>query len=81
MSEKKKIENIDLNLEDILIVFVRSDEIVADINQKGYELLGYPKDEVVGKNWFDNFIPQSIREDTRLSFHQLLNGTYRRGHF
>ena len=24
MSEKKKIENIDLNLEDIIIVFVRN---------------------------------------------------------
>ncbi len=79
MSQKKSAENIDLNLEDIFIVFVRSDEVVADINQKGHELLGYPKDEVVGKNWFDNFIPQSNREDTRLSFHQLLNGTYRRG--
>ena len=63
-----------------MIVFVGSDEKVADINQKGYELLEYPKNEVVGKNWFDNFIPQSIREEMRLSFHQLLNGTYRRGH-
>lgn len=80
MSEKTKNENIDLNLEDIVIVFVGKDEIVVDINQKGCELLEYPKDEVVGKNWFDVFVPQSIREETRLSFRQLLNGTYRRGH-
>ena len=80
MSEKTKIENIDLNLEDIIIVFVRSDEIVVDINQKGCELLEYSKNEVVGKNWFNVFIPQSISEEMRLSFHQLLNGTYRRGH-
>ena len=80
MSEKKKIENIDLNLEDIIIVFVRKDEVVADINQKGCTLLAYSKNEVVGKNWFDVFIPESNREEMRLSFHQLLNGTYRRGH-
>ena len=54
MSEKKKNENFDLNLEDIIIVFVGSDEKVADINQKGCELLEYSKNEVVGKNWFDN---------------------------
>jgi PAS domain S-box-containing protein len=80
MPEKMKIENIDLNLEDVIVVFVRNDEIVEDINQKGCELLEYSKDEVVGKNWFDNFIPKTSREKARLSFHQLLSGTYRRGH-
>jgi PAS domain S-box-containing protein len=80
MSEKKKNENFDLNLEDMMIVFVGSDEKVVDINQKGCELLDYTKNEVLGKNWFDKFIPQSIREEARLSFHQMLNGTYRRGH-
>lgn len=80
MSEKKKIENIDLSLEDIIIVFVGKDEIVADINQKGCALLEYQKSEVVGKNWFDVFVPKSVSEEIRLSFHQLLEGTYRRGH-
>jgi PAS domain S-box-containing protein len=80
MFEKKDIENLYLNLEDILIALVRKDEIVVDINQKGCELLEFPKDEIVGKNWFDSFIPQSIREEMRRSFHQLLNGTYHKGH-
>jgi PAS domain S-box-containing protein len=80
MFEKKKTENIDLNLEDIIVVYLGKDEIVADINKKGYELLEYSKNEVVGKNWFDVFVPQSIREETRLSFHQLLDGTSRKGH-
>jgi PAS domain S-box-containing protein len=80
MSEKTKIENIDLNLEDVITVFVRKDEIVVDINQKGCELLEYSKKDVVGKNWFDFFVPQGIREELRFTFHQLLDGTYRRGH-
>ena len=37
MLEKKKIENLDLNLEDLMMVFVGKDEKVADINQKGCE--------------------------------------------
>ena len=80
MSEKNKTENIDLNLEDIIVVFVGKDEIVADINQKGCILLEYQKNEVVGKNWFDVFVPESDREEMQVSFHQLLNGTHRRGH-
>jgi PAS domain S-box-containing protein len=80
MSKKTKMEQFDLNLEDVILVFVRNDEIVDDINKKGCELLGYFKDGVVGKNWFDNFIPQASREEDRVSFHQLLSGTYRRGY-
>ena len=49
MSEKKKNENFDLNLEDIMIVFVGSDEKVVDINQKGCELLEYPKKRGCGQ--------------------------------
>src|ERR1700690_4470604 len=80
MSEKKKIENFDLNLEDLIVVFVGKDEKVADINQKGCELLEVTIDEFAGKNWFDVFVPQSVREEARASFHQLLNGSLRRGH-
>jgi PAS domain S-box-containing protein len=80
MSEKKKTEKIDLNLDDIAVVFVGKNEIVVDINQKGCMLLELQKDEVVGENWFDVFVPQSIREEARLSFHQLFEGTSRKGH-
>src|SRR3989339_1184483 len=80
MSQKNKMENFELNLQDLVVVFVRSNETVFDINQKGCEVLDYTKSEVVGKNWFDDFIPQDIKEEMRMSFHQLLNGTYRRGH-
>ena len=73
MSEKKT-EKIDLNLDDIAAVFVGKNEIVVDINQKGCMLLELQKDEVVGENWFDVFVPQSIREEARLAFHQLLEG-------
>ena len=80
MSEKTKIDNISLNLEDTIIFFVRSDETVADMNSKGSELLESSKEEVLDKNWFDVFIPQTIREEMRISFHQLLDGTSRKGH-
>jgi PAS domain S-box-containing protein len=80
MSEKKVIENIDLSIEDLMVVFVGKDEIVVDVNQKACELLEYPKNEVVGKNWFDVFVPKSVREEMRLSFNQLLEGTFHRGH-
>ena len=79
MSERKNEENFNFNIEDLLVVYVSSNENVAHTNQKACEVLGYQKSEIVGKNWFDNFVPQAGREEMRMSFHQLLDGTYRRG--
>ena len=79
MSKKLKTENFCLELEDLALVFVDSNEIVVDINEKGSELLEYPKSEVIGKNWFNHFISPNTREETRLFFHQLLNGTNHKG--
>jgi PAS domain S-box-containing protein len=78
MSKKPKKERFSLNMEDLVVVLVKSDETIEDINQKGCELLEYSKDEVLGKNWFDVFVPELIREEQRVSFHQLLNGTLRK---
>jgi PAS domain S-box-containing protein len=78
MSKKPKKERFSLNMEDLVVVLVKSDETIEDINQKGCELLEYSKDEVLGKNWFDVFVPELIREEQRVSVHQLLNGTLRK---
>ncbi len=79
MSEKIKTGSFNLDLEDLALVLVDNKEIVVDINQKCSELLEYPKSEILGKNWFDNFIPTSTREETKLSFHRLLNGVSHNG--
>jgi len=67
-------------MEDLITVLVNADETIEDINSKGCELLEYSKDEVLGKNWFDSFIPELNREAERVSFHQIIKGTLRKGH-
>jgi PAS domain S-box-containing protein len=56
------------------LIAISSDEIVIEINKKGCGILGYPRDGIVGKNWFDNFLPRARREEVRLLFHEMLNG-------
>ncbi|XHH09973.1 MAG: PAS domain-containing protein [Candidatus Bathyarchaeia archaeon] len=80
MSKKPKRERFSLNMEDLIVVVLKVDETVEDINQKGCELLEYSKREVLGKNWFDVFIPELKREEERLSFHQLINGTLQKAY-
>ncbi len=79
MSKKLKTEKFDLNLEDLIIVKISQKEAVLDVNRKGCELLETVKGEVLGKNWFDVFVPESSRDSQRLSFHQLLNETSSKG--
>ncbi len=63
------------------MIAINSDEVVTDINKKGCEILGYPKSKIIGKNWFDNFLPKEQRETVRRLFHEMLNGSLRHMHY
>ncbi len=58
------------------VIFIALDEEgqVTLVNQKGSEILGYAQSEIVGQNWFDNFVPARIRDQTRSVFKQLMVG-------
>jgi PAS domain S-box-containing protein len=66
---------------DVFIIAIGSNEVVVDINKKAIQILGYSKEEVVGKNWFDNFVPQENRENIKHLFHDMLNGSLRHVHY
>lgn len=62
------------DLVQVMIVSLDKEGRVSSINRKGCEILRCKEEEIVGKNWFDNFIPEKIREDVRLAFKKLING-------
>lgn len=68
--EKQKGETL-IDLINALVVTIGIDGEVLLINKKGLEMLGYEKEEVVGKNWFQNFIPQEARGETYRLFSEL----------
>ncbi|WP_062055541.1 sensor histidine kinase [Sediminicola sp. YIK13] len=53
--EKEKIQRY-LDLAPVVFLLIDSDHNVQMINQKGCELLGYKRVEMLGKNWFHNFV-------------------------
>jgi PAS domain S-box-containing protein len=56
----------------VIIVVIDPDQKVSYINKKGCEILGYEKEDILGKNWFDNFLPEKIREDIKTVFSKLI---------
>lgn len=58
---------------DIMIILTTEGKVYR-INKKGCETLGYNEDEIIGKDWFDNFIPKNIRDNVRVVFQQIILG-------
>lgn len=47
---------------------------VTLVNKKTCEVLGYEADEIVGKNWFEDFLPEKWRDDVHHVFSQVISG-------
>jgi PAS domain S-box-containing protein len=57
-----------------MLVVINADQNVSLINRKGSQILGYNESEVIGKNWFDSFIPPETKELVKTTFSKLMNG-------
>lgn len=71
--ERLKAQNY-LDIAGVIMLVINSNQIIELINKKGCEILGYNEEDILGKNWFDNFIPEYLREDVKLVFDKLMKG-------
>lgn len=71
--EKKRAQRY-LDVAGVMIVVIGADQRVSLINKKGSEILGYTEDEIIGKNWFDTYIPERMRPEVRAVFEKLMRG-------
>ncbi len=63
-----------LDIAGTIIVVIDVDEKVSLINRKGCEILGYDEDEILGKDWFETFLPASDRSRVKAVFRMLMAG-------
>jgi PAS domain S-box-containing protein len=63
-----------LDIAGIMIVKLDSEGRVALINQKGCKILGFNREEIIGKSWFDSFLPERIRQETKFVYQNLMRG-------
>jgi len=59
--EKNKLQKY-IDVAGIILKIVDRDGKVSLINNRGCEVLGYTKEEILGKNWIDNFVPERIKK-------------------
>ncbi len=74
LREEKERTQQYLDIAEAIIVVIASDQTVTLINKKGTEVLGYTTKEIIGKNWYDTFIPERLRERIKSVAAELLAG-------
>ncbi len=62
------------DLVGVMIIALDHNGNVTKINKFGGRLLGYPEEEIVGKNWFDNFVPATERAAVKKMFQEVMAG-------
>ncbi len=64
-----------LDVAGVMLMVIGTDQKVGLINKKGCQILGYKREEdVLGRNWFDNFLPKRVRRDVKDVFNKLVAG-------
>ena len=71
--EKKKAETY-LEVAGTILMTLGTDQKVRMINKMGCTVLGIGENEIVGKNWFDSFIPERTRKEEKYCFEKLIKG-------
>jgi len=78
MREQQREENGTarryLDIAGVIIVAINAKGDITLINRKGCQILGYREEDIVGKNWFDHFLPHRIREEVKSVFLKLMKG-------
>lgn len=60
---KNEINNAQtyFDIAGVMILVLDKDNNVIKINKRGCEIMGYDADEMIGKNWIENFLPIRYR--------------------
>lgn len=70
-SERDRAQSY-FNISGVILLVLDSEGYVKLINKKGCQVLGYEKEEIIGKNWFNTFVAFNQREEVKTIFETLM---------
>ena len=74
LREEKLMAQNYLDVANVVLVVINKDGNVVLINKRGCNILGYKEKDIIGKNWFDHFVPEEVRQKMKASFLLALKG-------
>ncbi|MHA1211554.1 MAG: PAS domain S-box protein, partial [Candidatus Heimdallarchaeota archaeon] len=69
--EKERTQSY-LDIVEAIIIFIDTSGTIQMINRNGCDVLGYEEHEIIGKKWFDDFLPKSVQDETKRMFSVIL---------
>jgi PAS domain S-box-containing protein len=72
-AEKEKAETY-LDIAGVMFIALDQDGIVTMVNQSGAEILGCPQEEIIGLNWFEEFVPSDLSQDLKELHQGIIKG-------
>lgn len=71
--EKERLNSI-IELAEVMLLVLDKNGNVEMVNKKACDVLGYDREEIIGKNWIDNFVPGKVKEKLLKIFDSVLTG-------
>ena len=63
-----------LDTAGVMLISLDAQGRVQMINRKGCEMLGHSEADILGKDWFENYLPESARKEVKNVFTQIMDG-------
>ena len=73
ISQRNRVQQY-LDIAGVMLIALDTNQNVILINRRGAEILGFNEAEIIGKNWFDAFVPKAEREKVKSVFNRLVKG-------
>ncbi len=73
IKEKEKAQQY-LDVAGVMLLALDTNGHVTLANRKGCEVLGYPEGDVLGKDWFETFLPDKVRDEVKGVFSRIISG-------
>ncbi|MCP4699792.1 MAG: PAS domain S-box protein, partial [Gammaproteobacteria bacterium] len=74
LSKERDKAQIYLNLAGVMFMALDADGCVNMVNRKTCEILEYRQEEIIGWNWFDNFLQEEDKLEVKAIFSRLMCG-------
>jgi PAS domain S-box-containing protein len=74
LRKEKEIAQMYLDIAPVIFLVLRQDLTVGLINQNGCRMLGYSEAEIIGRNWFENFVGLPFRDEAKANFKRVMEG-------
>ena len=74
IAEERDRAQLYLDWAGVMFLALDPDGSIVLMNQKACDVLGCNVEDISGEDWFDMFIPDRVRKDSKKIFNSLMNG-------